>query len=174
MHIYSAESDVRAVARKEDGKAGLREGRGKVICLKVPLKRGNMLCRFWRFLILLKQETVSGSGISWDICKSAPHSRQVTTADFERKLIPYRRCCITEASTAYSPSVGDIVDTCAVELSPMPTKEMVSQYNELRQDIVLLYELKLALANCQYELQTLRHRYETLAADRVSVALFTI
>ena len=28
---------------------------------------------------LLKQETVSGSGISWDICKSAPHSRQITT-----------------------------------------------------------------------------------------------
>ena len=29
--------------------------------------------------ILLKQETVSGSGISWAICKSAPHSRQITT-----------------------------------------------------------------------------------------------
>ena len=29
--------------------------------------------------ILLKQETVSGSGISWDICKSAPHARQITT-----------------------------------------------------------------------------------------------
>ena len=29
--------------------------------------------------ILLKQETVSGSGISWDTCKSAPHSRQITT-----------------------------------------------------------------------------------------------
>ena len=28
--------------------------------------------------ILLKQETVSGSGISWDICKSAPCSRQTT------------------------------------------------------------------------------------------------
>ena len=27
--------------------------------------------------ILLKQETVSGSGISWAICKSAPHSRQM-------------------------------------------------------------------------------------------------
>jgi len=26
--------------------------------------------------ILLKQETVSGSGISWAICKSAPRSRQ--------------------------------------------------------------------------------------------------
>jgi len=28
---------------------------------------------------LLKQETVSGSGISWDVCKSAPCSRQITT-----------------------------------------------------------------------------------------------
>jgi len=27
--------------------------------------------------ILLKQETVSGSGISWAICKSAPRSRQI-------------------------------------------------------------------------------------------------
>ena len=29
--------------------------------------------------ILLKQETVSGSGISWAICKSAPRSRQINT-----------------------------------------------------------------------------------------------
>ena len=29
--------------------------------------------------ILLEQETVSGSRISWAICKSAPHSRQITT-----------------------------------------------------------------------------------------------
>ena len=28
---------------------------------------------------LLEQETVSGSGISWAICKSAPRSRQITT-----------------------------------------------------------------------------------------------
>ena len=30
--------------------------------------------------ILLEQETVSGSGISWAICKSAPRSRQITTS----------------------------------------------------------------------------------------------
>jgi len=29
--------------------------------------------------ILLKQETVSGSGITWDICMSASRSRQITT-----------------------------------------------------------------------------------------------
>jgi len=28
--------------------------------------------------ILMKQETASGSGISWTICKSAPRSRQIT------------------------------------------------------------------------------------------------
>jgi len=31
-----------------------------------------------QILILLKQETVGGSGISWAICKSAPHSREIT------------------------------------------------------------------------------------------------
>ena len=31
------------------------------------------------FWILLKQETVSGSGISWAICESAPCCRQITT-----------------------------------------------------------------------------------------------
>ena len=29
--------------------------------------------------IILKQETVSGNSISWNICKSAPRSRQITT-----------------------------------------------------------------------------------------------
>jgi len=29
--------------------------------------------------ILLKREAVSGSGISWAVCKSAPRSRQITT-----------------------------------------------------------------------------------------------
>jgi len=60
------------------------------------------------------------------------------------------------------------------DLNPLPSKEMVTEYNELRQDIVLLYELKLALANCQYELQTLRHRYETLATDRVCLAFYIV
>ena len=32
--------------------------------------------------ILLKRETVSGSGTSWAICKSAPRSRQITMPPF--------------------------------------------------------------------------------------------
>ena len=53
------------------------------------------------------------------------------------------------------------------EVNPIPSEDIVTHFNELRQDIVLLYELKLALANCEYELQTLRHRYETLAPGKV-------
>ena len=36
--------------------------------------------------ILLKQETVSGSGISWAICKSARCSRQITTPEPHRSV----------------------------------------------------------------------------------------
>ena len=40
--------------------------------------------------ILLKQETVSGSGISWAICKSAPRSRQTTTPAAHHSYVFYR------------------------------------------------------------------------------------
>ena len=46
--------------------------------------------------ILLKQETVSGSGISWAICKSAPRSRQ-TTAPAPHHSIFYRPDALTAA-----------------------------------------------------------------------------
>jgi len=35
-----AESEAWAVATGKDGEAGLREGTGKITCIKVPLKRG--------------------------------------------------------------------------------------------------------------------------------------
>jgi len=47
------------------------------LCLGLPGSAGTRKVKLiW---ILLKQETVSGSGISWAICKSAPRSRQITT-----------------------------------------------------------------------------------------------
>jgi len=50
--------------------------------LHVDSVRGTvLLCRADIAVIwtLLEQETVSGSGISWAVCKSAPRSRQITT-----------------------------------------------------------------------------------------------
>ena len=46
-----------------------------------PLSRTTRVSRYQKgkpIWILQKQETVSGSGISWAICKSAPRSRQIT------------------------------------------------------------------------------------------------
>ena len=40
MVSHRAESESWAVASGEDGKAGLREGAGKIICLVFLLKRG--------------------------------------------------------------------------------------------------------------------------------------
>ena len=46
------------------------------LCLGLPRSAGTRKVKpIW---ILLRQETVSGSGISWAICKSAPRSRQTT------------------------------------------------------------------------------------------------
>ena len=42
--------------------------------------------------ILLKQETVSGIGISWAICKSAPRSRQTTTPAPHRSVFLQAGC----------------------------------------------------------------------------------
>ena len=60
------------------------------------------------------------------------------------------------------------------EYNPMPTEEIVQNFNDLRQDIVLLYELKLALATCDYELETLRHQYEVLNPGKVGNKAGTI
>ncbi|GIY88461.1 DNA methyltransferase 1-associated protein 1 [Caerostris darwini] len=53
-----------------------------------------------------------------------------------------------------------------IEPNPIPTEEVCMHFNELRSDMVLLYELKLALANCEFELQTLRHQAEVLSSDK--------
>ena len=48
------------------------------LCPGLPESAGTRKVKPVR-IFLLKQETVSGSGISWAICKSAPRSKQITT-----------------------------------------------------------------------------------------------
>ena len=51
--------------------------------------------------ILLKQETVSGSGISWAICKSAPRSRQITMPEPQHSVL-YRPDALPAAQPSQS------------------------------------------------------------------------
>ncbi|OWF45978.1 DNA methyltransferase 1-associated protein 1 [Mizuhopecten yessoensis] len=63
-------------------------------------------------------------------------------------------------------AIEQVLEELGIEYNPMPTEDIVTHFNELRQDIVLLYELKLALATCDYEVESLRHRFETLAPGK--------
>lgn len=56
-----------------------------------------------------------------------------------------------------------------LELNPIPTEEVCQNYNDLRNEIVLLNELKAACSSSDFELQTLKHQYETLNPDGVCI-----
>jgi hypothetical protein len=48
-----------------------------------------------------------------------------------------------------------------LERNPMACEEIVDEYNDLRSDIVLLFDLKNALNSAEYELQTSLHRLKS-------------
>lgn len=52
-------------------------------------------------------------------------------------------------------AIEQLLNELNVDLRPVPTEEICQHFNELRSEMVLLYELKLALGNCEFELQTL-------------------
>lgn len=45
--------------------------------------------------------------------------------------------------------------------APPPTEEICVAFNELRSDLVLLSELRTALATCTIELESLKYQYES-------------
>lgn len=61
-----------------------------------------------------------------------------------------------------SKGIEQLLQEMSLELNPIPTDDTCKHFNELRSDMVLLIEIKAALATCEYELQSLRHQYEAL------------
>ena len=51
--------------------------------------------------------------------------------------------------------------------NPMPCEEVCAGFNDLRSDLVMMYELRSVLLNYVFELQTLKHQYETLRPTQV-------
>ncbi|XP_040570054.1 DNA methyltransferase 1-associated protein 1 [Lepeophtheirus salmonis] len=73
------------------------------------------------------------------------------------------------------PSVGQkktkaietmLTEIQGMEMNPMPTEEIATEFNDLRSDMVLLYELKNALVVCESELQSIKAQYEALAPNK--------
>lgn len=53
-----------------------------------------------------------------------------------------------------------------VDPNPPPIEEICVAFNELRSDMVLLCELRTALATCTFELESLKHQYEALCPGK--------
>ncbi|CAH1392894.1 unnamed protein product [Nezara viridula] len=60
-------------------------------------------------------------------------------------------------------AIEQLLNEFNIDNNPVPTEEICQHFNELRSDLLLLHELKIAMSNCEFELQSLRHQYE--AAD---------
>lgn len=72
-------------------------------------------------------------------------------------------------------AIDQLLEELQIDQRPMGTEVVCEQFNELRSDIVLLYELQQALTNCEFELQTFRHRYEPiLQSKNIDMSLFDV
>ena len=76
MNVYSQNYKLN-LYRKKPTKTNLTRTHTRLTALFPGLPRWAGTRKVKPIWILLKQETVSGSSISWAICKSAPSSRQI-------------------------------------------------------------------------------------------------
>jgi len=65
-----------------------------------------------------------------------------------------------------SKAVEQLLEELSVDIIPMPTEDICISFNELRNQLLLLYELRQASSTSEYELQTLRHRYEIMCPGK--------
>lgn len=104
---------------------------------------------------LIFKAVVDSTGIKFPDAKLAG----VTLRSFKMKLPP-------SVGTKKTKAIEQLLDELAIEHRPIATESVCEQFNELRSDIVLLYELQQALTNCDYEFQTFKHRYESIAPGK--------
>uniref|UniRef100_A0A8C4R863 DNA methyltransferase 1-associated protein 1 n=1 Tax=Eptatretus burgeri TaxID=7764 RepID=A0A8C4R863_EPTBU len=60
--------------------------------------------------------------------------------------------------------IEQVLTELGIDLIPMPTETIVTQFNELRSDLLLLYELRQAHATVEYDRHALQLRRDSLAA----------
>lgn len=104
---------------------------------------------------LIFKAVVESAGIKFPDSKTSG----VSLRSYKMKLPPSVGLKKTKA-------IEQSLEKLQIEGRPMGTESVCEKFNELRSDIVLLYELKQALSNYEFELQTLQHRYEAIAPGK--------
>lgn len=64
-----------------------------------------------------------------------------------------------------------MINEVGLDLSPMPTEAICQSYNELRGDLLLLYDLKVNLANTNFEIESLKNQLAAAKPDLVPSAI---
>ncbi|XP_077981141.1 DNA methyltransferase 1-associated protein 1-like [Glandiceps talaboti] len=116
--------------------------------------------------ILPQQKKREVEGVSLKI----PENAGIKFPDFKQSGVTLRSQRMKLPSSVgqkRTKAIEQLLDELGIPLMPMPTEDICCQFNELRSDMVLLYELKLAYANCEFELQTMRHRFDALAPGKM-------
>jgi len=98
---------------------------------------------------------VEQTGIKWPDVKSSGVSLRST-----RMKLP------TSVGLKKTKAIENMCGELGLEMQPSCTEEICSEFNELRSEMVLLYELKNALTNSEFELTSLAHQYEALVPGK--------
>lgn len=111
---------------------------------------------------LIFKAVVESTGIKFPDNKVAG----VTLRSYKMKLPP-------SVGLKKMKAIEQLLEELQVDGKPIATEAICDQFNDLRSDIVLLYELQQALNNCEFELQTIRHKYEpVLSTKNIDMSLF--
>lgn len=95
------------------------------------------------------------TGIRWPDAKTSGVSLRST-----RMKLP------TNVGLKKTKAIENMLGELGLETQPSCTDEICSEFNELRSEMVLLYELKNALTNSEFELTSLKHQYEAIVPGK--------
>jgi len=104
---------------------------------------------------LENQAVVDQNGIRWPEVKTSG-----VTVRSQRTKLPI------SVGMKKTKAIECMLNELGIPLQPPATEEICNEFNELRSEMVLLYELKNALNNCEYEMTTLKHQYEALVPGK--------
>merc|ERR1719433_2067224 len=65
-----------------------------------------------------------------------------------------------------SKAIENMCGELGLESGPPCTEEILTEFNELRSEMVLLYELRNVLSNSEFDLTALQHQYESLVPGK--------
>ena len=139
--ITAADSSVEARKAEQQSRSGSRPGRRKTS--QMPKSNRESISS------VTSMPNIDTAGIKFPEIKASGASLRS-----QRMKLP------SAVGQKKTKAIEQLLNELSIELHPMPTEEICHHFNELRSDMVLLYELKMALANCEYELQALKHQYE--------------